>query len=192
MELNRTNPKVKVTRPPGSGRSLVARAAGGDRAAFTELVAAHHPDMLRLAGAIVSDPDLARDAVQSAWQRTWTGLRGLRDEARVRSWLLSVTANEARQLLRSRRPVESLPQYVLLELPDPTPAIGDGGFSYEDRAVDAALSRLDPRDRELLAMRYVIGFNSVELGAHLGSTPEGVRGRLKRVLDTVREELADG
>ncbi len=177
--------------PTQSDKSLVARAAGGDRAAFTDLVMAHHPDMIRLAAAIVSDPDLARDAVQSAWQRAWTGLQGLRDETRVRSWLLSIAANEARQLLRNRRPTEPLPSPSILEWHDEAPRIDERGFGDEYRSLEAALDRLDPRDRELLALRYVIGFNSVELGAHVGLSAEGVRGRLKRVLDRVRKELAD-
>ena len=177
--------------PTQGDQSPVARAAAGDRAAFTDLVVAHHPDMIRLAAAIVSDPDLARDAVQSAWQRAWTGLHGLRDETRVRSWLLSIAANEARQLLRKRRPTEPLPSAGILEWQEQDPRIDERGFGDEYRSLEAALDRLDPRDRELLALRYVIGFNSVELGAHVGLSAEGVRGRLKRVLDRVRRELAD-
>jgi len=74
---------------PDRASAVVARAASGDRVAFTELVATHHADMLGLAGAILGDPDSARDAVQVAWQRAWIGLSALRDESRVRSWLLS-------------------------------------------------------------------------------------------------------
>ena len=54
-----------------------------------------------------------------------------------------------------------------------------------------ALDRLDPRDRELLALRYVMGFTSVELASHLSRTPEAVRGRLKRLVDRLRMELTD-
>lgn len=164
--------------------SLVARAADGDRAAFTSLVALHHADMLRLAGAIAGDPDLARDAVQNAWQRAWVGLRGLRDRTRVRSWLCSISANECRQLLRRRRPTQQVPDYLVARLADPAEHI-------DNLDLNNALDRLDPRDRELLALRYVLGFTSVELASHFSRSPEAVRGRLKRLVDRLRMDLTD-
>lgn len=160
----------------------MARAAAGDQVAFTRLVATHHADMLRLAGVIVGDPDIARDAVQSAWQRAWTGLRRVRDHDRIRPWLLSIAANEARQILRRRRPTEA--EDLLVQMPDPVD-------HFEDLDLRAAVGRLNPRDRELLGLRYVLGFSSVELASQFGLSPEGVRGRLKKLVDRLRSELTD-
>ena len=162
----------------------MARAATGDRAAFTALVATHHADMLRLAGVIVGDPDIARDAVQSAWQHAWTGLRRMRDHDRIRPWLLSIAANEARQILRRRRPAEPIPEDMLAGISDPVD-------HFVDLDLKAAIDRLDPADRELLGLRYVLGFNSVELGTQFGLSPEGVRSRLKKLIDRLRSELTD-
>ncbi len=53
----------------------------------------------------------------------------------------------------------------------------------------AAMQRLDPDDRALLAMRYVAGFNATELSAALGISPSGTRNRLERLLARLREEL---
>ena len=186
MDVDRWGTTVKAGPQPAamSDGSVVARAATGDRAAFTLLVAAHHPDMLRLAGVIVGDPDMARDAVQTAWQRAWTGLRRVKDHDRIRAWLLAIAANEARQILRRRRPTEAMTEDMFAGLPDPVDR-------FDDLDLKAALDRLDPRDRELLGLRYVLGFNSVELGAQLGLSPEGVRGRLKKLIDRLRAELTD-
>lgn len=167
----------------GEQSSVVARAAAGDHDAFTHLVALYHADMSRLAGAIGRDPDLARDAVQNAWQRAWLRLSHLRDETKVRSWLLSVAANEARLLLRRRRPTEAIPEQIIVEL-------GDPAHHLDDFDLNTALGRLDPRDRELLALRYVLGFTSVELADYLSLTPEGVRSRLRRLLERLRAELS--
>ena len=48
---------------------------------------------------------------------------------------------------------------------------------------------LDPEDRELLAMRYVAGFNATELSNALGISPSGVRNRLERLTARQRQEL---
>jgi RNA polymerase sigma-70 factor (ECF subfamily) len=187
VDLERAGVTLKAgpgTAAADSGELIVARAAAGDRAAFTDLVDEHHADMQRLAGVILGDPELARDAVQLAWMRAWTGLRRLRDYRRVRPWLLSIAANEARQLVRKRRAVIQSGD-ALLGVVDPV------DHFRGDLDLNAALDRLDPADRELLGLRYVLGFTSVELGAQLGLSAEGVRARLKRLVDRLREELTD-
>ena len=185
VDVDRYETTVKAGPQPtavSDEAAVVARAAAGDRVAFTRLVAAHHADMLRLAGVIVGDPDIARDAVQTAWQRAWTGLRRVRDHDRIRPWLLSIAANEARQILRRRRPTEA--EDLLAQMPDPVD-------HFEDLDLRAAVNRLNPRDRELLGLRYVLGFSSVELASQFGLSPEGVRGRLKKLVDRLRSELTD-
>lgn len=85
------------------GAGTVALAGAGDKAAFAQLVAAYHGDMARVAFVVCGDRELAMDAVQSAWLAAWQKLHSLRDPDRIRQWLLSVSANEARQLVRRRR-----------------------------------------------------------------------------------------
>ena len=41
------------------------------------------------------------------------------------------------------------------------------------------MDRLDPDDRALLAMRYVVGFDSNELAIATGMSPSGIRQRLE-------------
>jgi RNA polymerase sigma-70 factor (ECF subfamily) len=82
--------------------STVALAGAGDETAFAALVATYHADMAKVAFVACGDRELAEDAVQSAWLVAWRKLHSLRDPERVRPWLLSVTANEARQILRRR------------------------------------------------------------------------------------------
>jgi RNA polymerase sigma-70 factor (ECF subfamily) len=64
------------------------------------------------------------------------------------------------------------------------------GIAWLD--LQAALERLAPQDRELLVLRYVAGFDATELSRAVGLKPGGVRTRLKRLLDALRQELSDG
>jgi len=75
----------------------VALAAAGDETAFARIIEAHHDDMRRICYVICGDLDVADEAVQAAWSIVWKKLGGLRDPARLRPWLVSVAANEARQ-----------------------------------------------------------------------------------------------
>ena len=81
----------------------VARAAAGDEIAFARIIRAHHDDMTRVCFVICGDLDIADEAVQAAWPIIWRKLGSLRDPGRLRPWLVSIAANEARQLIRRRR-----------------------------------------------------------------------------------------
>src|SRR6187200_1065118 len=82
---------------------LVGLAAEGDEAAFTRIVAAYHDDMVRVCFVVCGDADLADEAVAAAWLIAWRKLGDLREPDRLRPWLVSIAANEARQASRRRR-----------------------------------------------------------------------------------------
>ena len=160
----------------------LSAAAGGDRDALAAIVDAYHGDMVRVAHVICGDVEITADAVQSAWLKIATSLGSVREPSRLRAWLCSVAANEARQARRRRRPTVSLD------------AIAGAHAEASDRSAEfvdmtIAVNRLATRDRELLALRYVAGFSSAELADHFDLTAAGVRSRLKRLLDRLRMEL---
>jgi RNA polymerase sigma-70 factor, ECF subfamily len=168
--------------------SIVARAASGDEAAFARLVAEHHRSMVRVAYAVTGNADAAADAVQVAWSTAWRRLRSLRDRSSVRAWLVTIAANEARQALRrqSRRPVVDISSVL-----EPS-----GGEDPSDRigVIDLArvLRGLNPDERALLALRFAAGLDSTAIAAHLGLSPSGVRSRLSRLIERLREDLDHG
>jgi RNA polymerase sigma-70 factor, ECF subfamily len=125
--------------------------------------------------------------VQAAWLVAWRKLHSLRDPARVRPWLLSVTANEARQIVRRRRgPV------VQIDVEAPGDPRADPSAGIERLDLRRALAHLSPDDRALIAMHYVIDLSSDELGAAVGTSASTARTRLCRVVDRLRRELRDG
>ncbi len=167
--------------------SVVADAAAGDATALARIVAAHHDDMARICFVICGNQDQAQDAVQAAWPIAWRKLGSLRDHERLRPWLMSVAANEARQLLRRQR----RDRVVEIEVAD----VGSYADDPHARAglldLAAALRHLSADDRMILAMRHVAGFDATEIGRALGMSPSGVRSRLARVTARLRSELGD-
>ena len=168
--------------------STVRLAAQGDEAAFTRLVSEHRAAMARVAFVICGDPEATRDAVQTAWSIAWRRLHTLRDPDQVRSWLIAIAANEARQVIRAqrRRPVIDISDTLQAREPnDPADAIG---------LVDLqrALAQLKPDDRRLLALRFVAGLDSTEIARHLGLSASGVRSRLARLIDRLRTDIDHG
>jgi RNA polymerase sigma-70 factor (ECF subfamily) len=168
---------VSVTERPAEASSGVSEAG------FTALVTEHHGDLVRLAYAIVGNPDNANDVAQSAWAAAWRNRHRLREPSKVRGWLLTIAANEARRSLRRRR----LRQFI--------PLVDDSGPTVVARIPEdqidliQAFQRLRPRDREILARRYALGETSQEIAEQVGMSDSGVRVRIGRLLRMLREEL---
>lgn len=163
----------------------VRRAAEGDEAAFTRLVAEHSAAMARVVFVICGDADATRDAVQVAWSIAWRRLPTLRDPGQVRAWLIAIAANEARQGLRRtrRRPVIDLSDAMDHH------AGGDPADAIDLVDLQRALAHLNPDDRRLLALRFVAGLDSSEIARHTGISASGVRSRLARLIDRLRTDI---
>ena len=79
------------------------RALAGDESAFAWIVETFSSDMAQVCLVVVGDLELADEAVAAAWPIAWRTLSRLRDPERLRSWLISIAANQARQMARARR-----------------------------------------------------------------------------------------
>jgi RNA polymerase sigma-70 factor (ECF subfamily) len=162
---------------------LVERARQGDHDAFAQLV---DPALARLDAAarlILRDPELARDAVQEALIRAWRDLPGLRDPDRFDAWLHRLTVNACLDLARSRRrrPIE-----VEISQLD-APSQPDHSGSLADRElVDAALRRLDPGHRAVVALHYLLGMSLPDVAASLGIPLGTAKSRLHHALAAMR------
>lgn len=167
--------------------STVRRAAAGDEAACLWLEHEHYAPMVRAAYALTRNVELAREATQIAWTKAWPRLGSLHRPERVRSWLVAIAANEARQLLRGqhRRAVHEA------EVGADGPDGGDPACRIEVIDLERAVRRLSPDDQSLLAMRFAAGLDSNQIGEHSGMSASGVRSRLARLLDRLRSELTD-
>lgn len=164
----------------------VESALAGDELAFARIVSVLHEPVYSITMIVCRDRQMAEEAEQSTWSQVWRGLGAVRQPDRLRPWVVSVAFNEAKQALRRARRRRRLE--VAMNPPEacggPDPATGVAGID-----LTLALQELDPEDRALLTMRYVLGFDATELAATNGLTPSGVRSRLERLLARLRREL---
>lgn len=170
----------------GTGPTIVERAASGDEVAFARLIDEHHGPMVRAAYVVVGDVELAREAAQNAWTIAWKRLPTLRQPERVRSWLVAISANEARQLIRRAK------RRQIVEISDRPPEPASDPADWIDVVdLERALARLKPDERSLLALRYVSGLDSTDIAEQLGMSASGVRSRLSRLVERLRKDLDD-
>lgn len=148
--------------------ALVLAARSGDTEAFGALVRLHQRRAYAVARAIVGTHEDAEDAVQDGFLHAYRALQRFRPEQAFGSWLYRIVANAALDLTRRRkvRATDELPPEVASPFRDP----GEAGELRQ--RLDGALAALPARQRSVVVLHDVEGFNHAEIGAML-RIPEG-------------------
>lgn len=94
---------------------LALRAAGGDRDALEELLAAVQPRVRRICGRMLLHPQDAEEAAQDALLLVATRIGSFAGRSRFTTWLHAVTSNSARSTYRSLK--RRAPELAFDELP---------------------------------------------------------------------------
>lgn len=146
-----------------------------------DLVNKHEHTLYRAALAILGDPQEAEDAVQETYLRYLEKRPGFRDGDHEKAWLLKVTANRCKSVLRARR------RHPAVELLDVYPAPGT-----DCRELMEAILSLPANQRAAVHLHYYEGYTSEEIAAILGQRPGTVRSHLSRARDALRRYLTEG
>jgi RNA polymerase sigma-70 factor (ECF subfamily) len=180
--------------------AVVRNAQAGDRLAFEELVHRYDREVLRLALNLVHKPEDARDIYQESFLRVYRNLHRFRFECSFYTWLYRIVTNVALDHLRrrtSRREDQA-----------PVPEEADGGTrDFFDRQpevrpasnperrllgeelgqhIQAALTRLSPRERMVFEMKHYQGMKLRAIGDMLGTSEETVKNSLFRATRKLR------
>jgi RNA polymerase sigma-70 factor, ECF subfamily len=164
-----------------------------DDAAFRELAETHrrelHLHCYRLLGSIQDAEDLVQETLLAAWR----GHERFEGRASVRTWLYRIATNRCLNALRDRG--RRGPDPVWLEpYPDALSEHADDAQGpdarYEAREAIAlafvvALQRMPPRQRAVLVLRDVLGFQAAEVAEMLETTEASVTSALQRARATL-------
>ncbi|MGE7197058.1 RNA polymerase sigma factor [Brevundimonas naejangsanensis] len=169
---------------------LVKRVGAGDPAAVQAMVARKLPRMLSLAQRMLGDAAEAEDVAQEAMLRAWKQApRWTPGQARFDTWLHRVALNLCYDRLRRRREIATdvIPDHI-----DDGPAPDRGLLASETGAqVQAALSRLPPRQREAIVLCHYQELGNIEAAALMEISVEALESLLSRGRRALRAALAD-
>ena len=156
--------------------ATLAKAQGGDQAAFAVIFRDVQPVLLRYLGVIV--PEAADDVAGETWLNVVAGLPKFRgDERGFRAWLFTIARHRATDWGRSR--ARSYPATIAesaapdrLTAPDTADVVLERMSTH---AVLAAVASL-PRDQaEIILLRVVIGLDTRDVAQLVAKTPGAVR-----------------
>jgi RNA polymerase sigma-70 factor (ECF subfamily) len=183
--------------PEDAVRRWVRAARSGDPEAARALYRAYVAKVHRTVRGICRDDAEAEDVTQETFARALEALDAYeaRADARFVSWLLAIAMNVARKRhRRRRRTVVTAPEQVAAAAErDEAPSADPAGDALDreilKRALLAALETLDPREREVVTLRYGGGLNAKEIAEHTGLGHAHVRKIAQRARDRLRARI---
>jgi RNA polymerase sigma-70 factor (TIGR02960 family) len=186
--------------------TTISRARAGDETAFRELTDPYRRELqlhcYRILGSLQDAEDLLQETLLAAWR----GLDQFEGRSSLRAWLYRIATNRCLNALRDneRRPPvarHDLPSPTRLSEPlwlEPYPDVLLDGLAdaapgpearYETKEAVAlafvtGLQHLPPRQRAVLVLRDVLGFQAAEVAEMLDVTEASVNSALQRARAT--------
>lgn len=156
-----------------------------DEEQYTEYVTARLPQWRRLALSLCKDADRADDVVQQAITKLyvhWSKARAADDiDAYVRTIVVRAFLNEKRLRWAKVRLAAETPEVEPLPGPD-----------VETRlVVDRALTRIPPRQRAVLVLRFLYDLSVTDVARTLGCSEGNVKSLTSTGLERLRQVLGN-
>jgi len=168
---------------PKGDPDLIARARGGDKGAFEELLRPAIAPAARLAYGMLQDRIAAEDVVQEAAFKAWRRLGNLRPGAGFKPWFLGIVVNQARSARRS-------PWWQVLSFDRESAVKAADEPSIRATDVRRALLRVPADQRAAILLHFYLDLPLDQVAIALGISLAGVKSRINRGLKRMRPGLS--
>lgn len=145
-----------------------------------QLVARYADTILRLSYAYLKNTHDAQDICQTVLIKLLLEERAFDSPEHEKAWVLRVTANACKDLLKSPWRKRTCGLDACMEVPAP---------EAEDGSVLAAVNALPPRYRAVIYLYYYEGYRAAEIGQILGVPTATVNTRLARGREKLKQDL---
>jgi len=164
-----------------------AREAPSDTdLAFDRLYRSSRDDLYAYVASLLRDAAAAEEVTAAAFERAYRKRHRFDPErGEPRAWLFGIARNAALDELRRRgRQAELAAEPADLQ----DFGAAEGAERSERRlAVSAALERLAPGERELIALKFFAGLGNAEIAQVLGTSESNAGTKLHRAMTKLRE-----
>ena len=148
---------------------------------------AHQEPVFRFAYLFLGDPDDAEDIAQETFLLAYHNLKRFDTTRPLRPWLLSITANLARNRRRSAaRYLASLTRSFRAD-PQTGPSVEERSEKDQDsHQLWRAIRRLNADDQQVIYLRFFLDLSVAEAAQALNVAEGTIKSRLNRALGRLR------
>lgn len=174
-------------------KDLVARVRDGDEDAFRLIFDRYARPVVSFIYDMVGSRELAEELAQEAFVRAYKNIRGLRDDAKLSTWLFGIAKNVAREGVRSKIRNE---RHVDLD-DDPVAELRDGDMLPDGRllnkelsgVIQSALGALDEDKRIVFTLKLLHQRSYEEIAEITGSSIAKLKTDLHRARAEMRRRI---
>ena len=174
---------------------LIADHVRGDESAFPILLERYLKQIYNFALRQCGSSEDAEDIAQETFLKAWKNLgKYRRESAQFRTWLFHIARNTTIDYLRKKKHVafsefdtEEGGNFLTETLADEEPLADELFFRAQNaQMIEDSLTKLPPRSREVLLLRYREGLTFDEIGEVLSEPLNTAKSRHRRALQALR------
>jgi RNA polymerase sigma-70 factor, ECF subfamily len=186
-----------VTSREDPDAAFVVRVQGGEADAFEALVRRHTRRVFGTLAGLLGNLEDARDLTQDVFLKAFENIGRFQMRSKFSTWLISIAINTGTELLRQRKPSESLdqsgedeefrPRQIQSWADDPEQVLA---ASQRSQLVREGVLRLPEKYRVVVLLRDLNQLSTEEAAAALELSIPALKARLLRGRLMLRESLA--
>ncbi|HXI11369.1 MAG TPA: RNA polymerase sigma factor [Thermoanaerobaculia bacterium] len=172
-------------------QELMQLIQGGDFSPASEIFERYSTRIYNFAYRFLRNSEAAEDATQEVFVKMLKHAQQFHGDAKLSTWLFSITANLCRDHLRKadNKPKEG--DDVLVTLPSGTRAPdAELEAKQNEQRVQLALDSLTPEQREAILLSRYQGLSYAEIAQIAGCSEGAVKTRVFRAMETLKKVLS--
>ena len=175
-----------------SDQELMRLVQAGDFSPASEIYDRYSSRIYNFAYRFLRNSEAAEDATQEVFVKMLKHANQFHGDAKLSTWLFSITANWCRDYLRKADNKAKEAEDVLITLPAPSELGPDRKLEQreDEKRIQKALTALTPEQREAILLSRYQGLSYAEIAQISGCSEGAVKTRVFRAMETLKKALA--
>ena len=175
-----------------SDQELMRLVQAGDVSPASEIYDRYSSRIYNFAYRFLRNSEAAEDATQEVFVKMLKHANQFHGDAKLSTWLFSITANWCRDYLRKSDNKAKEAEDVLYTIPAPSEHAPDRNLErrQDEQRIQKALSALTPEQREAILLSRYQGLSYAEIAQISGCSEGAVKTRVFRAMETLKKALA--
>jgi RNA polymerase sigma factor (sigma-70 family) len=190
--MSPSKPKEKREMKSLSDQELMRLVQAGDFSPASEIYDRYSSRIYNFAYRFLRNSEAAEDATQEVFVKMLKHANQFHGDAKLSTWLFSITANWCRDYLRKSDNKAKEAEDVLMTLPAPSELAPDRNLERREneQRIQKALTALTPEQREAILLSRYQGLSYAEIAQISGCSEGAVKTRVFRAMETLKKALA--
>lgn len=176
-----------------SDQELMKLVQDGDFSRAAEIFDRYSGRIYNFAYRFLKNSEAAEDATQEVFVKMMKYAKQFHGDAKLSTWLFSITANLCRDYLRKAENKHKEGEETLLTLPANQSYSPERSLEMRqnEERVQKALQSLTPEQREAILLSRYQGLSYAEIAQIAGCSEGAVKTRVFRAMETLKKLLSD-